>query len=782
MLCLCGGAELVNFSAFADYIAYAAWATSPIKQAMDAITSLTNRSTGSGLGSPMECHMHRWPRLPYLTHLAAAVALSACGALAGCAARTVRNVVLERPGGLIAPENRQPLPADNFDLAATASEQLEQPLSLQLPEKTPWPISVAEAVQIAVERSKVLQDLGGSTLRNTSGIATIHDPAIQATDPRLGVEAALSAFDAQLASRTFVSKNDFPINNRLLGGGTNLVQQDLITFQNELTKATAFGTELFARRNTTYDANNAPNNLFRSSWQTNIEAGLRHHLGRGGGLDYNRIAGPGALPGTYSGVLIARVNSDASVLDFEMGLRDLVSDVENAYWDLYFAYRDLESKIAARDAALNTWRIEQLYREQQSGSGEKEARAREQYFRFEAQVLQSLSGREVDGTRTNNGSSGGTFRGNEGVHTAERRLRLLMNLPINDGRMLRPSHDPVLVNVIYDWNQLVSEAMELRPELRKQDLQIRRSQLEAIASKNALLPQFDLLAQYRLRGFGDDLWGSSTQPLDNAMASLVSGQFQEWQFGLEMSLPVGLRRAYNNVRHAQIRLARDQDLLKQKQRRVVHDLSNAYAASIRGFQLANVTLNQRMAAHEQLAILRNLEENQSRVNINEILDAQSRASQADSSFYEALVSYMLALKNVHYEKGTILEYNNINFVDRVHRRPVQVAAATAQNPVADYRVPDAQLREMASPPPPSPLEPSAEELRELPASPPLPVPPPTELTPTELTPTELQPTELQPTELPPTELPPPGLHSPGLSSPGLPPIELLVPALEPRLE
>jgi len=150
---------------------------------------------------------------------------------------------------------------------------------------------------------------------------------------------------------------------------------------------------LFARKNTTYDANNAPSNLFSSSWQTNLEAGFRHHLGRGGGLDYNRIAGPGALPGVYNGVLIARVNADSSILDFEMGLRDLVSDVENAYWDLYFAYRNLEAKIAARDAALNTWRVDRVYREQQSGSGEKEARAREQYYRFEAQVLEALTGR-----------------------------------------------------------------------------------------------------------------------------------------------------------------------------------------------------------------------------------------------------------------------------------------------------------------------------------------------------------------------------------------------------
>lgn len=611
-----------------------------------------------------------------------------CICAAGCAARTAKKILWGDTIGLVSPLNENPCPADEQQTIDVSQEQLSEPLSLQNPEKQAWFITPTEAVQIAVERSKILQDLGGSTLRNVSSVSTIHDPSIQSTDPRIGIEAALAAFDAQFNSKTFVNKNDFPVNNRLLGGGTNLLQQDLITFQNEITKATAYGTELYARKNASYDANNAPSNLFGSSWQTNLEAGFRHHLGRGGGLDYNRIAGPGATPGTYNGVLIARVNADSSVLDFEMGLRDLISDVENAYWDLYFAYRNLEAKIAARDAALNTWRIEKEYREAQSGSGEKEARAREQYYRFESQVLEALTGREVDGTRTNNGSSGGTFRGAEGVHTAERRLRLLMNLPINDNRMLRPVHDPILVKIVFDWNQVVGESLQLRPELRKQDLQLKRGHLELIASRNALLPQIDVLTQYRIRGFGQDLWGFDKTQFDNAVASMTSGNFQEWQFGVEMNLPVGLRRAYNNVRNAQLKLARDQDLLDQKQRRVIHDVSNAYASVIRAFEIANVAMNQRIAAHEQLAILRNLEENKSRVNINEMLDSQNRVTQADAGYYDAIVRYMISLKNIHFEKGTLLEYNNIAFVDRVRpTRPIVMPTGMSEMPLTDYTTP-----------------------------------------------------------------------------------------------
>ena len=92
------------------------------------------------------------------------------------------------------------------------------------------------------------------------------------------------------------------------------------------------------------------------AFDTYVEGKIRHPLPPGAGVEYNRIAGPGAKPGVYNGVLVARIRSDISIADFELGLRDYVSNVENAYWDLYFAYRDLDIKIQARDEALRTWR------------------------------------------------------------------------------------------------------------------------------------------------------------------------------------------------------------------------------------------------------------------------------------------------------------------------------------------------------------------------------------------------------------------------------------------
>ena len=148
------------------------------------------------------------------------------------------------------------------------------------------------------------------------------------------------------------------MNNLLLGGGTRLFTQNRSPFQLQVSKVLATGGQVFLRNNTLYDANNAPANLFPSYYDTNIEAEIRQPFLQGAGVTFNRIAGPQSNNAftVPNGVAIARINTDISLTSFEEGVRGLVSDVENSYWDLYFAYRDLDAKIAVRDRALETWR------------------------------------------------------------------------------------------------------------------------------------------------------------------------------------------------------------------------------------------------------------------------------------------------------------------------------------------------------------------------------------------------------------------------------------------
>jgi hypothetical protein len=662
-----------------------------------------------------------------------------------------------------------------------------------------WELSLDEAIQTAVSRSSVLRDLGGTIVRSPDSVRTILNPSQVASDARFGMEAALSEFDATLATSVTAEKNDRMINNFVASGGTRFFQQDLVTFQSQVSKLGAAGTRMTLRGISTYDNNNASFNRFPSVWDSLVEAEVRQPLWQGAGARFNRLAGPNAVPGFYNGVLIARVNTDISTADFEMGLRDLVSNVENAYWDLYFAYRDLDAKIQLRNAALDAWkRIKILVEsDQASGQIEREVQAREQYFRYEEEVQNALAGTLQQSTTTNNGSSGGSFRGIGGVLVSERRLRLAIGLPITDGRMIRPADQPTLAKVNFEWADASDDAIARRPELLKQRLLIKRREMEYVAARNFLLPRFDVLGRYRFRGLGKDLIGNQTglpfDPADpngyfarSSLGNLAAGNFQEWQLGGEITMPVGFRRGWAAVRNAQLNLARDKAVLEEQERQVMHDLSNAVGDMQRSYQIMETTYNRRLAAQQNVEILRFRVQSSQPVSAEQVLEAERRLGEADIQYHRSLVEHMIAIKNIHFEKGTLLEYGHIQLAEQYSmsrgpapRRVRESGEPTPAEPPSGAPIPESLPPAAESPPqnisppaiapssifppatspppvfPPTPPPPAAAPI--LPTITPPAPPPPAAMPPASLLPPTLTPTP------PPAALPPPVFGPPASS-------------------
>ncbi|MDX1947203.1 MAG: TolC family protein [Pirellulaceae bacterium] len=666
---------------------------------------------------------------------------------------------------------------DHADLTTPASWHAETPAPRTIRENALpsqwWEITVEEAVQIALQNSSVLHDLGGTIVRAPEAQRTILNPAVVSSDPRFGIEAALSAFDAQVATAVNAEKNDRMVNNFISSGGARVFQQDLINFQSQISKQSAAGTQTTLRGISVYDNNNATFNKFPSTWDTLIEAEIRQPFGQGAGVQFNRLAGPNSFPGFYNGVLIARVNTDISAADFEIGLRDLVSNVENAYWDLYFAFRDLDAKILARNAALDAWKRVQIMIQsgQPGGTPEREAQAREQYFRYEEDVQNSLTGKLHQATVTNNGSSGGSFQGTGGVLVCERRLRLAIGLPITDGRMIRPADEPTLAEVVFDWPTASGDAIDRRPELLRQRLFVKRREMELVASRNFLLPRFDMVGRYRVRGLGKGLIGDADvlpDPQDpsnffghSSLANLTSGNFQEWLVGGEVTMPIGYRRAHAGVRNAQLNLARDKAILEEQERQIIHDLSNAVSDLDRAYQAMQTSYNRRLAAVQNVEILRQRMESDRPVTPEQLLDAERRLSESDIQYHRDQVEHMLALKNVHFEKGTLLEYEHVMLSEDL---PNNEAAPPATQPIP---VPAAEE--------PAPVEPPPTAQPPMPQAPlPQPIAPPRPALPV-FTPPQPAPQPIPQPMPPPIVLPGPQLSLP----PAAPPPPVTIPAAPP---
>lgn len=530
-------------------------------------------------------------------------------------------------------------------------------------------LGLDECIQLALQNNRVMRDLGGTILRSQSSLTTADDPAITYNDPQFGEEAALSEFDANLFANLQFQKDDQAANNRFIGTAGEL-QRDYHDYRWGLSKQSATGSVYNLNHVTNYDFNNQLGNQFgtpSSSWDTYLEAQVRVPLLQGNGVLFNRIAGPNNPVGVNNGILVARTNTEISLARLRQGLRELLSNTENAYWDLYFAYRELETLIAARDQALEIWQEQAAGKEGGTGTAQDEAQAREQYFRFESQLVNALSGRPVDGTRTNNGSSAGTFRGTGGVRLAERRLRLVLGFPINDKiegfDLLKPADSPTQAPIQYEWASALGEAESRRPELIEQRWKIKREELTLIAAKMYRKPRLDVVGLYRFRGFGKDLTGANVpynvDPAgSNALADLMSGDRQEWQVEADFNMPLGFRRAHAATRNGELRLSRARAIYREQKRDVTFGLSNAMAELKRSFDSQMVSLDRYVAAEELLkASQTKVADGVSSVNV--LLEAQRRVAESKIQYYQAQIDYMLANKSVHFEKGTMLDWMNV---------------------------------------------------------------------------------------------------------------------------
>ena len=484
---------------------------------------------------------------------------------------------------------------------------------------TSWPMSLDEAVRIALEQSPVVRGAGGKTL------GTAFDPAIFDIDPNLGPKAALAAYDTQVKS----SLGHNGGSSALASGAFGVFSQPTDMAELGVGRTFSNGTRVHLGSVGGYDAVLA-GGIFGA-----YGGNMRHPLMRGAGNEINAIAGPNARPGAYRGIWIAQLDANKMDLDLEQAVQDLAREVAMTYWALYFSFHDLEAKQAALEQARQTWHREQARVAEQVSPPDVEAIARQQYYSADAIVKNAISGSGPGGT---------------GVYGAELRLRSLLALPAADGHLIRPTSQPLEAELHFNWKEALQMAHSRRIELRKQQVDIRKRELELKAAQNLARPQVDVVGRYR-RPAAD---------IGNRDASF-SGALQGWQVGIEYSRAWGNRRENAAVRNAELRLRRDRALLEERYRQLSAQLRAAFTEIDRSYGVTQSLIISRDAAKIRLQAEQERHA-AGETDIDSVLEAQIRATQSETSMLRSLVDYNLAVINLHYTRGTLLEMLGIGFL------------------------------------------------------------------------------------------------------------------------
>jgi len=536
------------------------------------------------------------------------------------------------------------------------------PRTLRHPRKdTVRDVPLAEAIQTALSNSRVLKDniqflsTSNPLLTSPNQVRTAFDPALQESGVlfgRRGVEAALADFDTRFTTTMTWGRNETIQNNRFLSGGLtpgSTLAEETGAFTSRLEKQMATGGILSLSHNWNYSLNNVPSRLFGSSYTGFLRADYRQPLLAGAGTEFNRIAGPlgsnlSGVSGVNQGVVIARINNDISLADFEASVRNLVRDVESVYWQLALNYHVYHSETVARDSALQTWREVRARGAQglSGGSAADEAQARDNYFERRARTENALAD----------------------LNETEGRLRRLIGLPVNDGSVLRPSDEPSAAEFSADWEVSLAEALTRRVELRRQKWNIKSLELQLRAAKNLVRPRLDLVGGYQVNGFGDTLIsrsdndGVTSQGLHSGYGTLTQGDQTGWNLGVEFSMPLGFRRAHAQVRNIELSLARARAVLSTQELEISHELSQAFQELDRWYQTTETNFNRRQAAAARVNAF-TIDYRAGRAPLDLLLRSQISLAQAEIEYYRSLIQYNVALADLQFRKGTLLDHDNI---------------------------------------------------------------------------------------------------------------------------
>lgn len=331
----------------------------------------------------------------------------------------------------------------------------------------------------------------------------------------------------------------------------------------------------------------------------------------------------------YAEVLRARFASEQARQSALTTLSNTVTVVEDSYWDLVQSLKNYH--VQKNSLAL---------------AREQLALTRRQ---IDAGVLSPSDLINAEGTLAQREL--GLVQAETLVADAADQLRSVLNLPRQEwSQPILPVDAPQFEPVALAFDDAMKQAMENRPELKQNRLELERAALDVRVAKTNRLPELDATASYRLAGEG------STRA--SAQEQLQGGNFPAWSGQLNLTWTPANRSANAAVAAARAseRLARaglDQQLLELTVE--LHSVLRSLDATSRELLAASKfrDLAERSLDAEQRKFLNGTSSNFF------IAQRQSDLAQARLAELAALIRNQKAATALRAATGTLLEARNV---------------------------------------------------------------------------------------------------------------------------
>jgi outer membrane protein TolC len=477
--------------------------------------------------------------------------------------------------------------------------------------------------------------------------------------------------DPQVSSTILWDRRSSPVNNPFLSGTnvilsaiTNNTAQYNFQYQQGFTSGTNYAV---AFNNTRSSSSNAAN-LFNPAVQSALNFSFSQALLNGFGFLQNR-----------AGLVIAKNNKVVADLTFKQQLINSISQVANSYWELVFARNDVIVKQQSVDLAQKLY--EDNKRQVAIGT-----LAQIEVTRAEAQLATAQSDLIV--SQTNQLQQQVLLKN---LITKSPLDPLLLNVEIV------PTEQPIEPNFeIIPIQDAVQEALTKRPDVLQSKTNLLSDDVNARASRRALLPSLSLNGQFNLAGLAGNskLLGtastvagtpivdangnvvpnlfvaSTVRPLagtqaggwGDALSAIGQGSFPDYGVSLTLTLPIRNRPAQAANARALLQERQDESRLRQVQNTVVVDVRTAQIALENGKARVGAAAKARVLQEQTL----DAEQKKYQLGAStvfQVIQTQRDLATARSSELRAKIDMIEAKVTFDRVMGRTLEVNNVTLAE-----------------------------------------------------------------------------------------------------------------------
>ena len=512
---------------------------------------------------------------------------------------------------------------------------------------TPPTSSVEELIEAMTPGSKLLylslEDCAAAALKNNLDIEVeryvpgISDAAVLIEkgvfDPHLYFNATF--FDGEIP---------LPVRVSIATGGLNAIEVRQWFVSGGITGAIPIGLVYDLAVVSEHTPFSTVNDLFEANGEQKFDVllTLKQPLLKNFGADVNT-----------TGIRVAVKNREASAYQLEQKILETVFEVEQAYWELAFAYEDLRVRSHSLLLARNL--------------------LEENKVRLRVGVLPPLAVLQSE--------AGVAFREEELIvvrgAVGDARDRLIKVTNLFPGELvwdvqLVPTDEPLTVSPDeFLEEDHIGQALRNRPEIKQLLSQHEAAELGGRFARNQLLPSLDLTASIGLTGLDDD-FDSSAIPLfflgltpeepdkgiDRAFDDLFSGENFQWALGFTFEYPWGNHAARGQYTSANLLVGQLDASISALRQVIIQDARNA----LRGVDTSwKRVLSTRETAKFRLESLA-AEKKKYDVGVStthDLLEFEEELATARAGEQRALADYTIATANLMRANATLLQVRNV---------------------------------------------------------------------------------------------------------------------------